>query len=228
MVRIFTSLKNLLFCKTNISIFKIHMTASFIVIEGQHPGNLEEFLRVFNYSDTGEDKVFTDRQVFNEYLSEQYTKFAAEGIALRGIWTDEHFFLLSDPEMTDALNDEALAELSVRLGSRVLSFIIQTSSETFGFAVYNGANRRVFFASEGEILENTSDPLPEEQGLALHADIFAEDIYKLAHSFGIDIEGKQTGTYTVKQFALPQNHAITESRTVLQQTRSEKPWWKIW
>ena len=61
--------------------------------------------------------------------------------------------------------------------------------------------KRYFFVSDGEVTDNLYDPLEEESGLNIDENIFSEDILKLAKKLGIDLEGKKSQKYIVKQLA---------------------------
>ncbi|MFT3822865.1 MAG: hypothetical protein QM731_03050 [Chitinophagaceae bacterium] len=208
------------------------MTNSFIAIRGNHPGKAIEIFGTFNYSDTNGDKQFNNWQAFNDYLSDNYFEFAGKEIAIRGIWSGNGWTIISDPEMTDAIEEEALLELSNKLNTDVITFIIQTTSNSFGFTVYSNDNiKRHFFSSDGEITDNLNTPLPEENGLNISGSIFADDIVALANNLGIDLEGKGNSIYIVKELAYNDEMKTTPEQFTQQQpppADKKKPWWKIW
>ncbi len=199
------------------------MTGSYIAIRSRQPEIIEKMFLIFDYIDTHNDKPFHNWQSFNEYLYDHFFEYAHNGISLCGIWVQDDWTIISDPEMVDTLNTEALSQLSKKLNTDIITLTIQTSSNSYGFSVYKTSIQRHFFVSDGEIMENISDPLPEEQGVNICADIFADDILKLAGNFGIDIEGKKNTTYTIKQLI-----SSGAEKTELQKAKPEKPWWKFW
>ena len=207
------------------------MTNSFIAIKGNHFDRADEIFSLFKYIDTKQDKQFDDWQTFNDYLFDNYFELANNEVAIRGIWTDNGWTIIHDPEMVDTVDEIALLQLSRVLNTDIITFIIQTTSNSFGFTVYNDTIKRHFFVSDGEITDNLYDSLEQENGLNINENIFSDDILKLAEKFGIDLEGKNKLRYTVKQLAY-----IDEMKSELEQfkqqqrqtTKSEKPWWKFW
>ncbi len=208
------------------------MTNSAIIIKGNHLDKVSEIFECFKYNDLGQDRAFENADKFNEYLFDNYFEFANREIALRGLWVDNGWTIISDPEMVDTVDDEALLRLSNKLNSEVQTFIIQTTSGSFGFAKYDKIKQRHFFSSNGEVTDNLGTPLTEEQGLNLNEKVFVDDILKLANNFGIDLEGKSVKSYIVKQLGysdemkkeLEQFNQVQTN----QKTDTKKPWWKIW
>jgi hypothetical protein len=207
------------------------MTNSFIAIKGNHFDRADEIFSLFKYIDTKQDKQFDDWQTFNDYLFDNYFELANNEVAIRGIWTDNGWTIIHDPEMVDKVDEIALLQLSRVLNTDIITFIIQTTSNSFGFTVYNDTIKRHFFVSDGEITDNLYDPLEQENGLNINENIFSDDILKLAEKFGIDLEGKNKLRYTVKQLAYSDEMKSELEQFKQQQrqtTKSEKPWWKFW
>ncbi len=207
------------------------MTNSFIAIKGNFLNNADKIFQSFKYIDTNQDKQFDDWQTFNNYLYNNYFELANKKIAIRGIWTDNNWTIINDPEMVDTVDEMALLQLSRILNTEIITFIIQTTSNSFGFTVYNDTIKRHFFVSDGEITDNLYDPLEQENGLIINENIFSDDILKLAEKFGIDLEGNKKLTYTVKQLAYSDEMKSELEQFKQQQsqtTKSEKPWWKFW
>lgn len=177
------------------------MQNSFIAIKGNFFDRADEIFTAFKYVDTKQDKQFDNRQTFNNYLFDNYFELANNEIAIRGIWVDKDWTIIQDPEMVDTVEEEVLLQLSRTLNTEIVTFIIQTTSNSFGFTVYNNTIKRRFFVSDREVTENLFDPLEQEEGLNINENIFSDDILKLSKELGIDIEGKSTQTYTVKQLA---------------------------
>ncbi|QES88563.1 hypothetical protein [Rhizosphaericola mali] len=207
------------------------MTNSFIAINGDHIDRVDEIFSVFKYIDTKKDKHFEDWQTFNDFLFDNYFEFTNNEVAIRGIWVDNGWTIIHDPEIVDSFEEEALLELSRTLNTDIVTFIIQTTSNTFGFTVYNETIKRKFFVSSGEISDNIYEPLEQENGLNINENIFSDDILKLAEKLGIDLEAKRKRTYTVKQLAYSDEmkNELDDFRQQQTQTIAEKkPWWKLW
>ena len=140
------------------------MTNSIIAIKGNHFDRVANIFECFRYNDLDKDKAFDNADKFNDFLFDNYFEFANREIALRGIWFDNGWTIISDPEMVDTVDEEALLKLSNTLESDVLTFIIQTTSSSFSFAKFNKTMERHFFSTDGEISDNIGSPLKEEQG----------------------------------------------------------------
>ncbi|MCZ4242781.1 hypothetical protein [Pedobacter punctiformis] len=205
------------------------MTISFIAIKGNFFDKADEIFQAFKYIDTKQDKQFVDWQTFNDYLYDNYFELANKEIAIRGIWTDNGWTIINDPEMVDTIEEEALIQLSRTLNTDIITFIIQTTSNSFGFTVYNDTIKRHFFVSDGEVTDNLYNPLEQENGLTINENIFSDDILKLAEKLGIDLEGKNKLTYTVKHLAYSDEMKNELEQFKKQQTNDKnKPWWKFW
>ena len=207
------------------------MTNSFIAIKGNFFDKANEIFEIFKYVDTNQDKQFNDWQEFNDYLFDNYFELANKETAIRGIWSDNGWTIINDPEMVDTADDEALIRLSRVLDTDIITFLIQTTSNSFGFTVYNDTIKRQFFVSDGEVTDNSDFPLEQENSLNINENIFSDDILKLAGKFGIDLEGKNKLTYTVKQLAY--NDEMKKELEQFKQQKQEtiddsKPWWKFW
>ena len=206
------------------------MTNSFIAIKGDFSEKIDEIFNIFKYEDTKKDKLFNDWQSFNDYLFENYFELANTEIAIRGIWTDNGWTIINDPEMIDTVEEEVLLQLSRILNTDIVTFIIQTTSNSFGFTVYNDTIKRLFFVSDGEITDNLYYPLEQENGLNINEKIFSDDILKLADKLGIDLEGKSNRTYTVKQLAYSEEmkNELEHFKQQQETSSTNKPWWKFW
>lgn len=207
------------------------MTNGFIAIKGNLFDKADEIFQSFKYIDTKHDKLFDDWQAFNDYLYDNYFELTNQEVAIRGIWTDNSWTIINDPEMVDTVDEMALLELSRILNTDIITFIIQTTSNSFGFTVYNSTIKRHFFVSDGEITDNLHHQLEQENGLNINENIFSDDILKLAYKLGIDLEGKSNLTYTVKQLAYSdemKSQLEQFKQQQMQTTKSEQPWWKFW
>lgn len=208
------------------------MTNSIIAIKGNHFDKVDTIFECFNYIDFANDQTFENADKFNEYLFDNYFEFANQEIALRGLWVYSGWTIISDPEMVDSVDDEAIIRLSKKLKSDVLTFIIQTNSGSFGFAKYNETKKRYFFSIDGETSYNIGLPTKEEQGINLNEKVCVDDILKLANNFGIDLERKSSKSFIVKQLGYNDKMKLELEQfnqpQKSQVTATKKPWWKIW
>ena len=174
---------------------------SIIGIKGNHLNRLNEIFETFNYIDLNNDKRFDSLDELENYLFKNYFDYANRKIALRGIWTDNDWTIICDPEMVDS-TDNAMESLSQKLNSEVLTFFIHSASGSFGFAKYKQIKERNFFSTDGIVAVNIGTPLKEEQDLNINERIFTDDILKLANKLGIDLDAKKTkATFLVKELS---------------------------
>ena len=204
------------------------MTNSIIAIKGNHLDKVAKIFECFKYNDLDQDIAFDTTDKFNEYLLDYYFEFANHEVALRGIWVGNGWTIISDPEMVDTVDEEALLKLSNELNSDVLTFIIQTTSGSFGFAKYNKTKERQFFSTDGEVYDNIGSQSSEEEGLNLNEKVFGDDILKLATNFGIDLQGNSSSFFVVKQlgYSDEMKKELEQFRKVHtnQTADTKKPW----
>lgn len=204
------------------------MTYSFIAIRGSLLNKSDQIFHILNYEDMGEDMQFEDWTEFNGYLFDNYFEFANMGVALRGIWMANNWTILNDPEMVDTIDEEGLIRLSNHLETEIVSFVIQTTSSCYGFTVYNKTVKRSFFVSDGEVIDNSYEPLKEEEGLTINERIFIDDILNLSINFGIDLQGMEKHRYTVKKLFYLDIPAQEFAQQDQLECGKAKPWWKFW
>ncbi len=149
-------------------------------------------------------------------------------MAIWGIYLSNGFTIINDPESVNTLDEEALLKLSAKLDAVVYTFIIQTTSASFGFAKYETTKQRNFFYSDNEEIENFGTPLKEENGLNFNQSVFIDDILNVAANLGIDLEGNNANSFAVKHFAY--NDEMKQKLAPFKQPIQlyKKPWWKIW
>ncbi|MGE3824077.1 MAG: hypothetical protein AB7G44_07610 [Bacteroidia bacterium] len=165
-------------------------TISITAIKGNHIDKASEIFASFRYVDLKNDKPFSTLDSCSSFLSDNYLDYAKKDIAIRGLWFDNGWTIIYDPEMVDFIEDNAMTSISQNLNTDVLTFVVQKTSNTFGFAKYNQQKQRHFLSIDTEIAENFGTPLTEEQGLNLSQSITVNDILQLADKFGVDLEMK--------------------------------------
>lgn len=209
------------------------MTNSLIAIKGNHLDNMTSVFETFNYVDNKNDKQFDSWDKAARYLFDNYFELASKELSIRGIWFDNDWTVICDPEMVDSLDDKIMETLSQNFKSDVFSFLIQTTSGSFGFAKYAPNKQRHFFSLDGNVTDNIGSPLTEESGLNINDKVFVDDIAKLAAKLGIDINPEKTKTtFMVKELAY--NETMKEQLAQFSQkpkptnSDTQKPWWKVW
>ena len=173
---------------------------SIIAIKGNQLDKTSKIFDAFNYADLHKDRQFTSLDTCIEFLDENYFDYAQRNIAIRGIYHDNGWTIILDPEMVDMTSDTAIETLSRNLKAAIFTFVAQRTSSTFGFAKYNPTRQRYFYVTDGQIAESIGNPLTEEQGLNINQNIFTDDIFELANKLGIDVEAKHIdSTFVVKE-----------------------------
>jgi hypothetical protein len=166
-----------------------------------------------------------------KFLDENYFDYANRDIALRGIWVDNGWTIIYDPEMVDLLESEKIEMISETINTDIWTILIQTTSGSFSFSKFAPNRQRHFFVVDGQIAENEGAPLPEEKGLNINEKMFGDDLESLAKTLGFKIQPDTTGDYIVKY--LSYNDQMKErlaqfKQTTKAKTTENKPWWKVW
>ena len=204
-----------------------------IALKGNHLDKATSVFETFNYVDNNNDKQFDSWDKAASYLYDNYTDFADKEISIRGIWFDNGWTVICDPEMVDSLNDTIMQTLSKKFNSDLFSFLIQSTSDSYSFTKYAPDKQRHFFSSDGQNTDNEGAQLSEESGLNINEKIFEVDIIKLAAKLGIDMNPEKKKTsFTVKELAynetMKQQLAQFSQKPKQTNSDTQKPWWKIW
>lgn len=190
------------------------MTISAIAIRGDFSSRLAEIFETFGYYDNESDIEFTDPQTFSEFLAMNYSDYADHEIVLRGVSLDNDWLIIHDPEMVDCTDEESISVLSRKLDTEILTFIIQSTSSTYGFSQFNYSLKRQFLVVDGEVTTDRHSHLQEENGLAINEYTLTDDILGLAHNLGFSLTGTNCTAFTVKQFEFSDpSHRYSTPRT---------------
>ena len=174
---------------------------SIIAIKGEHLNRSEEIFKIFSYIDNKKDQTFYSWDQASEYLFTNYVEFANKEIALRGIWIDNGWTMICDPELVDPTEEDKLMSLSKLLNTEVWTFLIQTSSASYAFSKFDLAKARSFFVSKGKVVENTGSPLPQEKGFNINENFCVGEISSIGKNIGININPDSRLDYVVKELA---------------------------
>jgi hypothetical protein len=175
------------------------LSISIIAIKGNQLDKANEIFNALSYADLRHDRRFTSLDSCMEFLDENYFDYTKKNTAIRGLWVNNGWTIILDPEMVDATNDTAIETLSEKLNTEVLTFLIQSTSGSFSFAKYNPIRQRYFFVTDGQMTKDSGTPLLEEKGLNINKNIFSDDILNLAGKFGINTKAENVDTFVVKE-----------------------------
>jgi hypothetical protein len=202
-----------------------------IAIKGNHLDKTDRLFSTFDYIDSGEGKTYTTWTEAGTFLDNNYFEYANRDIALRGIWVDNGWTIIYDPEMVDMLEEEKIEMLSKTISADIWTILVQTTSGSFSFSKFSPNKVRHFFVSEGQITEDEGTSLLEETGLNINGKIFIDDLESLAKTLGFKILPDTSGDFVVKHLSyneqMKANLAQFKQGTKLQPTEN-KPWWKVW
>jgi hypothetical protein len=168
-----------------------------IAIKGNHLDKTDKLFSTFDYIDNSEGKSYSTWAEAQNFLNDNYFEYANKDMALRGIWEDNGWTIVYDPEMVDLLESEKLESISEITSADIWTILIQTTSGSFSFSKFAPTRVRHFFVADGQIAENEGTPLPEEIGLNISASIFVDDLESLVKTLGFKIHPHTTGNYMV-------------------------------
>ncbi len=209
-----------------------------IAIKGNHSDKIDKLFNAFDYAEGGDTKQYSTWAEAVKFLNDNYFEYANREISLRGLWIDNGWTIIHDPEMVDPLEQKKIEALSKSLNADIWTFLIQTTSGSFSFSKFSPDRVRHFFAGAGQVAENEGMPLPEEQGLNINEKIFTNDLESLTRKLGFKIQPDTHGEYIVKYLAfneqmkaqmLPFKQEVKPQQPAPKAPpTNEKPWWKIW
>lgn len=181
---------------------------SVIAIRGDARTAMGEFFEDCDYALKVPPKtVFSQRA-----LVEALRLAEARAVCFHNGWTT-----VIDPELVLMLEDDVLAGLSARFGT-VLTMVCEASSGSYGFSCYHGGKQvRVLLVVDGETMDDTGAPLPEEKGTR-YEKLFEDDIQRILAKLGYvyPVEEVPTGfvVYCLGAVAQTLEHADTEAPAV--------------
>lgn len=175
--------------------------SSVIAIKGNDTAKADLLFKAFRYFDLKSDKMFPSVTEAITYLSEHFSRMVEEDdVVIRGLWSDQQFTYLYDPEITDATDEDALEDLAKKMNTDIYVFIIQEVSGTYEFAHYTPKGQSRYFSLSGKDLFNDGTILSEEEGIPMNEKTGAGDLITLASRLGIDMTfGNISGPVLVKQ-----------------------------
>lgn len=223
-----------MFLNLPLNLYRISkMTIAVIVIKGDHLAEQTKIIECFNYIDLKHEAQYERMENAVNYLLDNYHAYSEEDKALWAIWVDNGWTVIYDPEMVNLFEEEALLSLTEKINTEVFTFIIQSTSNSFGFAKYNQrAKEREFMVVDGTITADFGTPISEESNLNINEQTFIDDIVSLALRIGVDILGNKKQNYIVKQ--LGYSETLKSKLAGFKQAKTHstgikaKSWWRFW
>lgn len=206
-------------------------TIGFIAIEGNQLSRLAEIFSRFQLIDTNKDLHLNSWAEASKIIEQEYLE-PNDFSQRRVVWFQNNWTIIEDHSLLLCTDTEALQKNALEGRLCIYSFLSQSTSNSHGFWHFTPTVSRTFFIEDGETIENTGTPLPQEANLNINEDLYYDDIIELAATLGIDYyAAEQLKQFTVKQLI---NNA--ELNAQIEQIKNEqksiqvakKPWWKFW
>ncbi len=206
-------------------------TIGFITIEGNQLSRLAEIFSRFQLIDTNKDLHLNSWAEASKIIEQEYLE-PNDFSQRRVVWFQNNWTIIEDHSLLLCTDIEALQKNAQEGRLCIYSFLSQSTSNSHGFWHFTPTISRTFFIEDGETIENTGIPLPQEAGLNINDELYYDDIIELAASLGIDYyAAEQLKQFTVKQLL---NNA--ELNAQIEQVKNDqksiqvakKPWWKFW
>jgi len=137
--------------------------------------------------------------------------------------------VILDPELVMMTEDAACAALSAEMSARIVGVLSEGVSASYGFNVFSGGHQiRGFLAVDGDTVEDTGAPLPEEDGIDKQA-VSEPDMLAVLAKFGVHYDRlEKCDEFVVWKLDYPEDDA-PEPGDPMESTASveKKPWWKF-
>lgn len=200
------------------------------MIEGNHLAELSEVFEVFEYQDTGNDRVLKEWSQAANLLS---SWMLSRSRVLKLACFHQGWTIIFDPEMVMPSNENACHEISSRFHTRVFGMICEGASNTYAFSLFDRQKMRSYFSVGGEVLGIFGEPLLEEKHLDQAQAYFEDDILAIMQGIGVDYEKviNEADYLVVKELEsetdIPEISSI-EVNSAKKGEKRKKPWWKFW
>ncbi len=154
------------------------MHGVFVVIEGNHLSEISEVLEKRGYVVEKSFTVKTGKQASREMTWKPDGQHVAKAAYFANDWT----FIL-DPELV-LFADDVWLEFSNKWKSRIVNFMCEDTSATYGLSFFkSGKKSRFVVSSDGNLAVSEGKPVAEESG-ADWTEATDDTIWKIMESFG--------------------------------------------
>lgn len=153
-----------------------------VSIEGEHCTAAPEIFDLLDYKIVGEPIRVQKAADLDPHLQNVQP---APGQVKRIVYSDGEWTHIADFELILFSEPLLWKELSKRWNTRIVAWICEGTSGTYGFSLYeNGELFRQVLSVDGKLSQIVGEPLPEEDGLEWeHA--CEDDIFVLIEHFGV-------------------------------------------
>ena len=134
-----------------------------LLIEGDHRQHLREIFQMFKYRPTGNDALVAGARALERALEPDWMVnriLVRKPTCFLSGWT-----VIVDHEFMDH-DAEPCCTVSAKFGARVLGWVAEGASDSYGFNYYAGGQLvRGYLASDDEVTHDVGKPLPFEERL---------------------------------------------------------------
>jgi hypothetical protein len=181
---------------------------SIISIEGDRVAAAAVIFTDCDYVPVGQAIQVHSEDELNEHLEEDIkdrTK-VKKAVYYKDGWTH-----IVDTELVMMTKESVWCHRSREWAARVLTWICEGASGTYGFALYeNGTKRRSVLVMDGEVHEDFGAPLPEEEGIAW-SEAFEDEVLQVTERLGAPSEYCE-GAVSYDVYLLDESHIRLPSK----------------
>ena len=168
------------------------MHIAVVAIEGNHLAEMSEVFEKCGYTIENSKRVPTAKQASNDMADGGKTAYFTNG------WT-----FIVDPELVLNTND-AWLHYSKKWKARIIGWLCEGTSATYGLALYeSGKQRREVASVDGNVVVEKGKPLPEESKVDW-GEADEKTVLQLAERIGAKYEFPAKAEYTVFQLSSPE------------------------
>jgi hypothetical protein len=195
---------------------------AFVNIEGNHLDRIAELLTELDYRLVGPPARCTSGAAAIALLNEESGTVVRKAAYESNGWT-----CLIDPEMIVITSDVELTAFAQAHATRILVWICESYSDTYGFRLFAPTLQRDLLAAGGELVTDTGNSLPEERGIDWQRAGYQE-MLTLVQRFGVAYDRMTADRpYWVYSVELSDTPA-PELPSSGQAASTSRPWWRFW
>lgn len=167
------------------------MHISVVAIEGDHLNEVADILRKCEYVI---EETFTVQGGDN--ASRELDWNPDRNRVAKVAYVSDGWTFIVDPELV-LMSDNVWMEYSQRWGNRVIGWVCEGASGSYGLTVFqSGAKRREVFVGGGEVAVDDGQPLPEESNMNWH-EAWEDDVLEIAARIGAGYDHLADREYTI-------------------------------
>lgn len=205
------------------------MTLGAIAIKGSFLTNTAMIFQMFELVETADVKTLDSWENVEPIIEKEYIEANDEGMQKRVCWEDNGWTIIEDFSLLLCTDEEALRNLSKELDTTVFSMATQGTSGSYGFCFFDENAERIFFLSDGEVIQNDGHPLEFEKIFNISENVTYDDILGLAKAIGVIWENRnKKNSFLLKTYVdspeLKKELEEIQKKQVEENAKGQKPW----